>query len=232
MIDFPTIFDLFARFDYLRGQPAANILLVTAVLVVLIWDWRLSVAALAVQYVMAGLLFADILDPRLAIIKVLVGLFICLIIYFTARQVSWGSVPEDVDADEIVAPRPGRQVRLGRFLVTVNFPARILLTAVMGGIVYLLATDPTYALPAVADPARTLAVYALTGFGLLGLSVTAEPLKAGMGLLMFMTGFELFFNGLEQSVALLAILAAGNLALAIAIAYLTQARHLLPAFID
>lgn len=232
MLDFPTIFDLFARFDFLRGEPAANLLVTTAVIIVLVWDWRLSLAALALQYLLVGLLFADILDPRLAIVKVLVGLFISLILYFTARQVHWGRLPEDVRADELITPRPGRQVRFGRFLVAVNLPARILLTAVMGGIVWFLATNPDYALPAVVDPARTLAIYALTGFGLLGVSVTAAPLKAGMGLLMFMTGFELFFNGLEQSIALLAFLAAGNLALAVAIAYLTQARHMLPAIID
>ena len=64
----------------------------------------------------------------------------------------------------------------------------------------------------------------------LALGLTTEPLKAGMGLLTFMTGFELFYNNLEQSVAMIIFLALANLTLALTISYLTQTRHALPEF--
>ena len=73
-----------------------------------------------------------------------------------------------------------------------------------------------------------LAIFALGGMGLVGLGLTTEPLKAGMALLTFMTGFELFYNSLEQSVAMLVFLAAANLVLALAVSYLAQTRHTLP----
>ena len=46
-----------------------------------------------------------------------------------------------------------------------------------------------------------------------------------MGLFTFLIGFELYYSALEQSVAMLAALTGLNLALAVAIAYLTQARR-------
>jgi hypothetical protein len=49
--------------------------LLTAVIIVVAWDWRLALLALAGQYLLAGLLFADVLDPRLMVVKVLNGLF-------------------------------------------------------------------------------------------------------------------------------------------------------------
>lgn len=221
----PTIFELLTRFDFLRGLPAATGILVTAVIIVAVWDWRLNVLALAVQYLAAGLLFVDILDPRLAIIKVLVGLFICLMLYFTARQVNWGYLPEDVSPAEAGSPPGGRQMRFGPFRVSANFPLRLFLAVAAVLAVWYLVRQPQVGLPAVSGEALNLAILGLIGLGLLGLGLTTEPLKAGLALLMFFTGFELFYNGLEQSVALLAFLAGGNLALALAICYLTQVRH-------
>ena len=46
-----------------------------------------------------------------------------------------------------------------------------------------------------------------------------------MGLFTFLTGFELYYAALDQSIAMLAALAALNLALALAVAYLAQARR-------
>jgi hypothetical protein len=53
-----------------------------------------------------------------------------------------------------------------------------------------------------------------------------------MGALMFLTGFELFYSALDQSGTMLAALAAVNLVVAIAIAYLIQARYAFTAMVD
>jgi hypothetical protein len=49
---------------------------------------------------------------------------------------------------------------------------------------------------------------------------------------MFLTGFELFYAVLAQSSTILAALAAVNLVIAVAIAYLTQARYAFTAMVD
>ncbi len=99
-MNIPTIFDWLARSEPLRGYPAVIIILVTASLIALFWDWRLALFALIVQYLDVSLLFADLLDPRLAVIKLLVGMFVCLILYMTARQINYGRVPDGLTAKE------------------------------------------------------------------------------------------------------------------------------------
>lgn len=235
MADFPTIFYWLARAEPLRGFPAAYLVLALAAVVVAVGDWRAALLALMGQYLVAGLLFVDVLDPRLAVVKVLVGLFICLMLYITARQVSWGRLPPDVRPAEVAHWRRGRMVAVGRWQLPLAWLLRLGLTLGVVWLVLAVAGRPSYQLPAV--PAHVnLAIYALCGLGLLGMGLTTEPLPAGMGLLLFMTGFELFFNTLEQSVAMLAMLAVTQMGLTLAIAYLTQmwahSRFVLPVLLE
>lgn len=227
MFQFPTIFDWIERLSFLQGMPAAYLTLLTAFIIVVVWDWRVNIFALALQYFLTAILFVDVLDPRLAVVKLLVGWFICLMLYFTARQAQWGRIPNDVTEEEAEQLQSGARIRLGRWHISYAAPFRILLGLMMALVVFTVAQRPAFQLPAVSGPIN-LAIYALAGMGLLGLSLTSDPLKAGIGLLTFITGFELFYNTLEQSVAMLAFLAGGNLALTLAISYLTQVRHSLP----
>lgn len=231
MFQLPTVFEWIERLDFLRGMPAAYLTLVTAFLIVIAWDWRLALAALTVQYFASTLLFLDVLDPRLSIVKLLTGWFICIMLYFTARQVNWGHLPEDVSSDEAVQWRREQQVRFGPYLLPSNTPFRFLLALLVVLTVFTLSQPQGLRLPAATEPVN-FAILALCGMGLLGLGMTTEPLKAGMGLLTFMTGFELFYSNLEQSAGMLVFLAAANLILTLAIAYLTQTRHALPAFLE
>lgn len=228
MADFPTIFDWLDSLSFMRGMPAAYLTLITALIIVTVWDWRVAILALTVQYFAAGLLFVDVLDPRLAIVKLLVGWFICLILYFTARQANWGRLPEDVTPAEAIQLRRQRILRFGPFLLPSSTPFRVFLGLMVALVVVTLSQRAGYRLPAVS-PALNLAIFSLTAMGLLGVSLTTEPLRAGLGLLMFLTGFEFFYNSLEQSVLMLAFLAVTNLALTLAISYLTQTRHALAA---
>ncbi len=227
MFQLPTFFEWIERFQFLRGEPAAYLALLMAFIIVIAWDWRLALAALIAQYFFAGLLLLDGLDPRLAIVKLLVGWFICLMLYFTARQVNWGRLPADISAEEATQWRREQQVRFGPNLSPSNAPFRIFLALFVALAAITLAQRQGIQLPAVTAPVN-LAVTGLCALGLLGLGLSSEPLKAGMSLLTFMTGFELFYNQLEQSITMIIFLAVANLALALTIAYLTQTRHALP----
>lgn len=231
MSTFPTIFEWLERFDFLRGWPAAYLVFLALAILTISWDWRIAILALAGQYLASSLLFADVLDPRLAMVKLLVGIFVCLSLYFTARQTGWGRMPPELEATEAVQWRRERQMRFGPYLSPGSLPFRFLLTLLAVVLLVALAGRPGYQLPAVTPPLN-LAIYGLIGFGLLNIAVTSEPLRAGMGLLLILAGFELFYNTLEQSIVMLAFLAGVNLAVAVAVAYLTQARHALPALFD
>lgn len=233
-MNFPTIFDVFNQLAFLRGLPATYIALVAAVITIVAWDWRLTLLALAVHYLATGLLFVDVLDPRLATVKMLVGLFACLILYITARQVNWGHLPVDVTPEEAARLSRERRVRVGPYLVPATLSFRIFLVLMMVLVVWTVGQQPPYRLPLVPDslPYLHLAVYGLVGMGLLRLGLTSEPWQAGIGVLVFLSGFELFYGVLEQSVAVLAVLAAVNLSVVLAVAYLTQARHAIQVLLD
>jgi hypothetical protein len=152
-----------------------------------------------------------VLVPELAALKAMIGLIICPVLYVTAVRVRWGN--PDAAADG----RPGWRLPTSE--------AFRLVTALMGALVtYNLATRPGLTLPEVQDPAINLACYALMGLGLVALGLTEEPLKAGMGLLTFMSGFELFYAGLEQSLLVIGLLGLVNLLIALGVAYLASAR--------
>jgi hypothetical protein len=231
MIELPNIIQFLEFFDFLRGSPAAYLVMLTAGLLLVLRDWRWSLLFLAIQYAIAGLLFVDVLLPHLAFMKVLVGLFICLILYITARQVNWGKLPEDVTGEEAVQMRKERFVRLGTLVLPTDTPVRVFLALIVCLAIWAIAQPTGHLLPAAPDHFQ-LAVLALVGLGLVMLSLTSEPLMAGLGLLTFLTGAELFYSALEQSVAILGLLGVANLIVALVIAYLTQARHDYRALLD
>ncbi|MGD8585839.1 MAG: hypothetical protein PVH65_00100 [Chloroflexota bacterium] len=231
MIELPNIIQFLEFFDFLRGSPAAYLVMVTAGLLLILRDWRWSLLFLAIQYLIVGLLFVDVLMPHLAFMNVLVGLFICLILYITARQVNWGKMPEDVTGAEAIQIRNERFVRLGTLVLPTDTPVRVFLALIICLAVWALAQRTGYLLPALPGHFH-LAVLALVGLGLAMLSLTSEPLMAGLGLLTFLTGAELFYSALEQSVATLGLLSVANLIVSLVIAYLTQARHDYQALLD
>lgn len=233
-MNLPTIFDWIERLDFLRGMPAAFGVLSATVIILIALDWRLTLFALAAQYLMVGFLFVDLLDPRLVTVKVLTGLFACLMLYLTARQVNWGRLPIDVTEEEAAQLSRQRRVRIGRHLLPSSLPFRAFLALMMVTVVLTISQRSEYLLPAIsADMVHVnMGIYALVGMGLLGMGMSSEPLQVGMSMLLFLTGFELYYSALEQSVAVLAILAAVTLAVTVSIAYLAQARHAVPSLVD
>ena len=227
----PTIYEFLGYLDFMRGTPAAYIVLLTASLILILRDWRLLLITLIIQYLVVGLLFADVLLPHLAFMKVLVGAFICLMLYITARQVNWGQLPEDVTEDEVVRLNEERLVRVGPYMMPTETPLRVFLALIVALTVWALSQRTGFHLPVV--PAHlNVAVMALVGMGLITLSLTSEPLKFGLGLLTFWIGFELFYSAVEPSIAMLVMLSIADLIIVLAISYLIQARHSLPVILD
>ncbi len=231
MISLPTIFEWLDRFDFLRGEPAAYLVLAAVTLLTVVWDWRVTIFAMLVQYLASSLLYVDVLDPRLAMVKLFVGVFTCLILYFTARQTQWGRLPPELSETEAAQLQRERRAGFASYLSPGGLPFRLLLALLTAFVLLSLAGRPGYQLPA-APPALNLAVYALVGFGLVNTGLTNEPFRSGIGLLLFLTGAELFYNTLEQSVVMLSVLAGIHLLLALVIAYLTQLQHAPPALTE
>lgn len=232
-MDLPNIFELLALVDGWRGYPAVGVVLATAVLIIIAWDWRLSIFALMIHYLFAGLLFVELLDPRLAAVKVLTGLFVCLILYFTARQVNWGRPPEDVTPEEAAQLTPPRTIRFRTYAVPLTVPVRLGITLGIA-LLALLGQLPALRIPILPQtlPFINVAVIGLMLLGIAALALAREPLQAGMGLLLFLIGFELLYSSADQSVAVLVALTVVNFGMALVISYLTQARFSLSELVN
>ena len=203
--------------DFLRGNAAALLVLATAVFVLVIPSVRAALLGLAVQYFALMLLYLDVVDPRLALVKLLVGWFVCLILMVTGQQVDWGGAAKRTKAQFLVIG--GRKVSVTA--------VRSVLALVALGIVWLLARQDLPFMGGVPE-FLALAVYGLVGFGLLGvLTASDELLRAGMGVLMLLAGLELYYTTRiqDQSLAGMALMAAVNLLVVLVVAFLTQKRY-------
>lgn len=206
----------------LRGTSAAYLVLLTAALLTLFSEWRITLPVLAAQYLFAGLLFIEVVQAPLALANVVVGLFVCLVLLVTAVQLRYGRSGAGLLPG---AAQPERTIQLGALAVPWETAVRLLAALVALLLTVLLA--PRVALPGVPPDLShlNLAIVALGLFGLAGMLVGRAPLPVGVSLFTFLTGFTLFLTGLRPSIALLAGLALLTLLIALAIAYLMQAQR-------
>lgn len=216
----PTLPEIAERLSVFATSSAALAVMFTAGVIVVVKDWRASLLAMIIQYVIVGLLLMSAIRMELALIKTLVGALICVIVYMTARYVQWGrsslSPPQGQKDDPLVEPLPTQ------WALPTGLPFRFLAALLVLVAAYGVAS--AFPLPDV-DEAIGLATYILAALGLLAMGLTDEPLKAGQGLLTFVSAFELFYTVLEPSLIVIGFLGLSNLLIALAIAYLTVAWH-------
>ncbi len=225
MAPFPTLNELLSYLAFLGEEPAALGVLATAVILVVLRDWRWSLLALATQYVMAGWLLTRVLEPQIAVLKIMVGLMICVVLYLTARQVRWENLHRGTGAraesDRDGSPRPRR----ARSQLPTEPVFRLLISVSAAIIILHVTSSGRASLPEL--PAHiNLASISLMAMALLALGLTDEPLTAGMGLLTFMSGFELWYHSLEQAIITIGFLVVIDFLIATVTAYLTIAHHL------
>ncbi len=210
----PTLVDLLARVSFLAAMPAVAGVLVTAGLLVVSREWRLNVIALAVQYFFVVLLLTRLIRLEVAAVKGLIGWMICMVFYLTERR---ASVLEQSPAAEGTAVSR----RWPRWVMS----ARASFSLLAGLLVSVAAYTAALRIPLPEVPTDiTLACYLLVGLGLLLIGLSEAPMQVGVGLLTFLSGFDLFYVALEPSLAVTGLLGAVSFLIALATAYLRVAQ--------
>jgi len=210
----PTLTEILARLAVVPTTTALLGLAVTASLLIALTDWRASVLALVAQYVLAGLLLTRVIRPEIATIKTLIGAMICVVLYVTARRVGWGRLP----LEEGEEPPSWWLLAL-----MMGVPFRIL-AALMA---LALAFSAALRMPLPNVPLEvTVGGFTLGMVGIFAIALAREPLKGGIGLLTVMTGFEMFYSSVEQSLVVVGFLGLVNLGIALGISYLTTSQAL------
>jgi hypothetical protein len=214
----PSFADILSRFSALAGAPAAFGVTLTAGLLLIGRDWRLSIAALAAQYAVAVVLFAQVIPAQVSGVKLLVGLLSCLILLLSARQaqaIARRRTPAGASAEG-----GGTLLAVRGSILPAGLPFRLAAALIVGLAAWAVAGQPGGALPDVSADV-TQAVFALGGMSLLVIALSEAPLQIGLGLLTFLTGFELFYHAVEPSLSVIALLAGAHFGIAVVTGYVT-----------
>ena len=191
-------------------------LVVTSTLIVLLRDWRLSIILLLIQYIFANVLLIHFIPAEVALFKFIVGAMICPILFLSMSRVERESV-----TTRHIRWKGGVRVWTQRGVFGVGFPFRLLTVVLVGLITYALLQR--FALNGVSLPLN-LAIYWLGLMGLLIMTLTGRPLKVGLGLLTFLTAFELYYVTIERGLIVTGLMGVLHLMVALSLAYLIVIR--------
>jgi len=160
-------------------------------------QWTLNLIALTIQFLCLFPILCSFLPLQLAIIQPFTGLMVTLILYLTLINV--GGIKR---INLKLLPTSGEVFRA---------LAGILLLSLLRAFIPQL--QPAV-FPTVPNTYLFLSLSLLV-LGILQLGTTREPFYLAIGILTFLTGFQLLYNQLDFSLMLEALLVAVNLLLAI-----------------
>ena len=229
----PTLPELLEQLQFITPQAALLGLFITATVILLGRDWRSLILALLIQYILVGLILARLVRPDIATLKVMIGAFICPILFLSARQVAfvpassawhraatgsaqqwWQTLPQLLPTFIKGADRRRKPAATG-FVFRVFVALIMMLTAILVSRSVLLPGLP---------PSVNTAVFWLILAGLTTLILTEDPIKAGHGLFTALTGFDIFYAVVEGSLLLTGLWGVINLLIALAVGYLAVVR--------
>lgn len=176
----------------------AGLLILTSVAVLISSDWRLTIAALCLQYIGVVILVAQVWPVGLSAVKLLAG-------WMAAAVLGITKFSQPGTEDEAHLPSN----RVFRFLAA--------------GLVLLFIVSVT---PKISDWFPQISAGILLGglilisMGLLQVGMTSQPFRVILGLLTVLSGFEILYSAVELSVLVDGLLAAITLVFALVGSYL------------
>lgn len=180
-------------------------IIITSVGLLVTHDWRLSISLLAVQYLAMFVLVLQHWPLGMASVKVVAGWMSAAILGMTRSGLSMAD-----SAEKDTWPHGG--------------PFRLFAAGIVALIVAVV-TPGVNTIMADAGFAVTGGSLFLIGMGLLHLGMTSRVLRVTIGLITFLSGFEILYSAVEGSVLVAALLAVINLGLALVGSYLLIASN-------
>jgi hypothetical protein len=212
-----TILQAIERISALAAMPATAGLLVALALLLMGHRWQIHALGMAILYFSAALLYARVIRPEVAVVKLLIGWMIALTLYMTGRYLSAqhreaAERPEE-DQPEAAGPPVARR----RVPLAAGVPFRgLVLIAIF---IVAQAAARRFPLPQIPEDVG-LACYMLGVGGVFLMGLSEDPFQAGLGLLAFLVGFDLFFGALEPSLVVAGLLGAASFLVALAVTFL------------
>jgi hypothetical protein len=214
-----TFLEWVERISALAAPPAVVVLVVALGLVLMTRRWLFRLVGMALAYFFVGVLHTQVIRPEVVLVKLLIGAVVCLALGVTG-QAAGGSEAANVS-------NGGDQEKGTRFrwrnLLRWREDVPLRIGALLAALLIAYAGSLRFPLPQVPFLVG-LACYLLAVVGLFLAGMAETPLGAGLGLLVFLNGFDLFFGALEPSLVVAGLLGLIQFLVTFAAAYLTLAR--------
>lgn len=183
---------------------AVGLALITSVGILLSRDWRVSLGALALQYLAAFWLVSQHLPFVMGSVKLITGWMVVAILGMTRLNLTQA----DQSEQDAFYPRGAffRMVLMG-----------IVALAALGATPRIEVSIPGLGLPVIAGGLL------LIGAGVAHLGVTSDLLRVVLGLLTMLSGFEILYAAVESAILVTGLLATINLGLGVLGSYLLMA---------
>lgn len=186
--------------------PAVIVIFVSASVLLVSRDWRVSIAALALQYIGITVLVALSWPVELAAVKLIAGWMAGAVLGLSLISLQG-------------EPEPSEKLSSSYLLF------RLLLSVLTGLVAFSLAGIlVNWATPVSFPQAAGSLLLILSG--LLQLGLTIRPFRVSLGLLTVLGGFEILYAALESSTLVAGLLATITLGIAMVGAYLMAAPSL------
>ena len=181
-----------------------NVLLfLTATIILISRDWRLSIATLGIQYAGVFILVYQSWPFEIAVVKLVTGWIAGAVLGIALLNVLQDEIFKETFTLSEAVFRTLAAILLG--LVALSWGSRL----------------PGW-FPALTVE-QAVGGLLLIGIGLLHLSITALPFRVALGLLTFSSGFEIIYAAVERSILVIGLLAVVTLGLSLVTAYLLGA---------
>lgn len=183
--------------------PAAILAFLTATILLISWDWRISIFTLAIQYLCVVALVSSSWPLETAAVKLVAGWMASAVMVLALRNLPSVSIDGGAKPVSDIAFRLLAAVMVGLF-------------AFSGGARLVIW------LPEISVE-QAYGSMVLIALGLIQLGLTNHPFRVVLGLLTLLSGFEIVYAAVEASILIAGLLALVTLGLAIICAYLLTA---------
>lgn len=195
---------------------AAVVVTLTSHILLLTRDWRISILILAAQYVGVFFLVSTSWPVSVSAIVLISGWISCIVLAMAIINVPELSQAED--SINLVAGK-GPRTRLVRVLRLVSERAFYILAAFLVLVVIgSQISQLVHIIPGIHTQ-QAWGGMVLIGLGLLITGFSVKPLQISIGLMTWLSGFEILYAVVQTSLLMAGLLAGVNLALAMAGAY-------------
>ena len=192
------------------AYPAVILVTFTSLMLLIHTDWRWIVLTLAVQYLGVFLLVFSVWPLELAALKIVAGWMASAILGF--------SIYEAVKAEPSVWQSTEKFSPSGR-----------LFRLIAAGLVFIIIfsiSPKLFEWINKIEVIQAVGASTLIGMGLLHLGLTAQPFRVIIGLLTFLSGFEILIAAVEVSALVAGLLTVVTLGLALIGGYLLLAPNM------